>query len=291
MQIVIIGNSAAGLSCLESFRKQDQTSKVTIIAKEDIRPYSRVLLPYYLRGKVPYENLFIRDQEYYERLSADIIKGKVVKLLAEQHLVQLEDGTRIPYDKLLIATGSSPVKPPIAGLSGEGVHHLWTLEDARQLAPYFDKGKHVVVLGSGFVSLQAASAALTRGLAVSVIELMNRIMPKALDDHGAEILASKMKQLGVDLRVGTLTTKVEHTGDGKYALHFNDGATLTTDFMIVGTGVRPNIDFLEGTGVKIDAGIVVNEQMETTLPGVYAAGDVAQVPSVANGEPVVPGAS
>ena len=287
MQIVIVGNSAAGLSALETFRKHDQSATVTMIGQEEGRPYSKVLLPYYLRKKVPYENLFIRDADYYNRLNAKFVKGKVSRLLPEQRCVVLESGSLIAYDKLLIATGSSPAKPPIPGLSGEGIHHLWTLADVRRLAPYFQKGKHVVVLGSGFVSLQGACAARSQGMNVSVIELMQRIMPKALDDHGAEILASRLKNAGVDLRVETLTTAIERTEGEKYVVHCQDGSSLSADCIIVGTGVRPNIDFLAGTDAKIDAGIIVNEQMETSLPEVYAAGDVAQVPSFAGGEPVV----
>lgn len=287
MQVVIIGNSAAGLSALEAFRKKDQISKVTIVAKEEHRPYSRVLLPYYLRGKVPYENLFIRDEDYYDRLNANFIKERVVKLLPDQNSVQLESGAQISYDKLLIATGSSPVKPPIPGLSGEGIYHLWTLADVRKLAPCFQKGRNVVVLGSGFVSLQGACAALTKGLNVTVVELMKRIMPKALDAHGSEILAARMKKSGVDLRADTLTNKIERTDEGKLVLYFSDGRSLESDFIIVGTGVRPNINFLKGTGIRVDAGIIVNEQMETSLSGIYAAGDVAQVPTFAGGDPVV----
>jgi NAD(P)H-nitrite reductase large subunit len=287
MKIVIIGNSAAGLSGLEAFRKQDQSSLVTLIAKEDQRPYSKVLLPYYLRGKVPYDHLFIRDKDYFNRLKVSCVKGSVVKLLVDQQCVQLDDGTLLPYDKLLIASGSSPVKPPIPGLSGEGIHHLWTLEDVRQLKTHFIKGKHVVVLGSGFVSLQGACAALSQGLTVSVIELVERIMMRALDEQGADILAAQMKSKGVDLRVNTLTTRIEKTEEQRYLLHFKDGGHLESDFIIVGTGVRPNIDFLEGTAIKVDAGILVNEQMESSQPGIYAAGDVAQVPSFTGGKPVV----
>lgn len=287
MGIIIVGNSAAGLSALEAFRRIDRTSSVTVITKEGCRPYSRVLLPYYLREKISYENLFVRDEDYYEQYNARCVKGRVIKLLAAEKCVLLESGARIPYDKILVATGSSPVKPPIPGLSGEGVFHLWNIEDIEGLTPYFIKGGRVAVLGSGFVSLQGAWAALARGLDVTVVELMNRIMPKALDSHGAEMLTCRMREAGVDLRVDTSTTRVERTSDGDFRLYFNNGEVLRADFILVGTGVRPNIDFLEGTGIEIDEGVVVNGRMETSLAGVYAAGDVAQVPSCAGGKPVV----
>lgn len=287
MQIVIIGNSAAGLSALEAFRKKNQSSRVTLVSKEGKMPYSKVLLPYYLRGKVPYKNLFIRDKNYYARMNAKCITGKVVKLLPEQQSILLENKSLLPYDKLLITTGSSPVKPPIPGLSGKGVYHLWNLADVQNLAPYFKKGKSVAVLGSGFVSLQGAWAALSRGLKVSVVELMPQILPSVLDDHAAELLALRIKQSGVDLRVNTLTQKIERTRDGKLVLYFKDGNTLTSDVIIVGTGVKPNVDFTANTKISIDAGIVVDEQMQTNLPGIYAAGDVAQVPSTFGGDHVV----
>ncbi len=112
-------------------------------------------------------------------------------------------------------------------------------------------------------------------------------MPRVLDDHAADLLAAGMKKSGVDLRVNTLTPKIERTDDGKLELHFKNGDTLTSDFIIVGTGVRPNVDFAEGTSISINAGIIVNDHMETNLPGIYAAGDVAQVPSTFGGNPVV----
>ncbi|SMD09501.1 Pyridine nucleotide-disulphide oxidoreductase [Desulfocicer vacuolatum DSM 3385] len=287
MQLVIIGNSAAGLSALEAFRKRDRTSPVTVITKESTIPYSRVLLPYYLRGKTTFKNLFIRSEDYYSQMGATCITDAVVKLLSEKQTLILENSAPVSYDRLLIATGSSPVKPPIPGLEGKGIHHLWTLADVENLMPCFKKGKSVVVLGSGFVSLQGAWAALSRGLDVTVVELLSRIMPNALDDHGAQILTASMKQSGVDLRINTRTLKVEQTHDGKLKLYFNNGHDLVSDFIIVGTGVRPNIDFLEGTGIEVDNGVVVNHHMKTTLPHVYAAGDVAQVPSTFGGPCVI----
>lgn len=287
MNIVIIGNSAAGLSALEAFRKQDQISSVTVITCEETRPYSRVMLPYYLREKISYEKMFIRDDRYYEGLNTKCIQGNVVNLLPEQRQVVLKSGQVIPYDKLLIATGSSPVKPPVKGLAGEGIHHLWTLDDIRRMEPSFIRGKRIAFLGSGFVSLQGAWAALVKGLDVAVVELMDRIMPKALDEKGAELLALKIREKGVDLRVGKLTTEVTRSCMGELVLHFCDGSTLVVDLVIVGTGVRPNIDFLKNTEISCQQGILVNERMETTLPGVYAAGDVARVPSFFDGMPVV----
>lgn len=287
MKIIIIGNSAAGLSALEAFRRVDQEANITVISKETDRPYSRVLLPYYLRGRIPYSNLFIRDANYFKKHNAVCIHNRVVKVSPEDHLVLLESGQSLAYDRLLIATGSSPVKPPIPGLDGDGIYHLWSLEDAEGLAPYFEKGGKVAVIGAGFVSLQAAWAALYQGLEVSVVELLPRIMPRVVDDHCAQILTDQMKKMGVDIRVNTTTEKIERTVTGSFVLHIKGGDTITADFIIVGAGVRPNVNFLEDVDIKIEQGIVVNEQMETNIPGIYAAGDVAQVPSALGSSPVV----
>ncbi|MBW2657986.1 MAG: NAD(P)/FAD-dependent oxidoreductase [Deltaproteobacteria bacterium] len=287
MRIIIIGNSAAGLGGLEAFRETDRDSSVTVITRESKQPYSRVLLPYYLRKKVPYENLFIRDKTYYSRLNAKCVTGEVLQLQPEQQTILLEDGSKLSYDRLLIATGSSPVTPPIPGLSGNDIFHLWSLQDAADLMVHFQKGNDVVILGSGFVSLQGAWAALSRGLNVSIIELMDRIMPSALDESTAGILTDQIRKSGINLRLGTVTEQVEQTDNGKLLLHFRDGNSLITDFIIVGTGVQPNISFIRGCGINIDAGIVVDRQMRTNLPGIYAAGDVAQVPSALGGDPVI----
>ena len=278
-RIVIIGNSAAGLSGLESFRKVDPDSTVTIIAREDRRPYSKVLLPYYLRGTTPYDNLFIRPDDYYSNLNAACIQSEVVDLSPAEKLVRLGNGDTVPYDKLLIATGASPVHPPVPGLEGDGICNLWTLKDAGRLDDHFKTAKRIVVMGSGFVSLQAACAALTRGLDVTVIELMDRIMPRSLDDAGAALLSKHLKKEGGKLKVKTLTRKVTRLEDGSYRMEFDDGTSLDTDCILVGVGVKPNIDFLKNSSVQIDQGILVNRQMQTSEPDIYAAGDVAQVPS------------
>jgi NAD(P)H-nitrite reductase large subunit len=287
MRIVMIGNSAAGLSALEAFRKIDQETKVTVISKETIQPYSRVLLPYYLRGVIPYPNLFIRDKDYYNKLNAECIQDRVIKVNPGNRQVQLESGQILAYDRLLIATGSSPVKPPIPGLEGDGIYPMWSLADAEALAPWYDRGGKVAIIGAGFISLQAAWAALYRGLDVSVVELMPRIMPRVVDDRCAQLLTNQMKKMGVDIHLSTEVEEVERTPAGSFVLHLKGGGSITADFIIIGAGVHPNIDFLKDTGIKIEQGILVNDQMETNIPGIYAAGDVAQAPSALRKESVV----
>jgi NAD(P)H-nitrite reductase large subunit len=279
MNIVIIGNSAAGLNALETFRKYDSDSKITVISKEKGKPYSRVLLPYFLRGKLQHDDMYIRDEKYFDNMNAEYIEKEVVKIDEVSKEVILDDNSKVSYDKLLIATGSSAAKPPIPGLEKEGVYHMWTKEDAENLEPFFKEGKKVLVLGSGFVSLQAAWAAITKGLEVKVIELADRIMPSVLDSKGAQMLMDKIIEFGVDLRLNAMTKKIEKLENGGHRVFVEGQEPFDVDFVIVGTGVRPNVGFLEGTEVKIDRGILVDKGMRTNVDGIYAVGDVAQGPT------------
>lgn len=280
MKTVIIGNSAAGWNALESFRKYDGASKVTIISHEPGPAYSRVLLPYYLRGKIPFENLFIHSWNYYQDLKAETVFGKRVTGLDDRgKVLTLCDGGKIPFDRLLIATGANPVKPPIKNLHGPGIYHMWTLEDARHIEPYFRPGKRLLVLGSGFVSLQAAWSAVERGLKVTVFELAPRIMPQVLDEKAAALLHAKILEQGVDLHVGMSTEKVERNQDGSITVYGKGQDPISVDLIIVGTGVRPNTAFLKDSRISTDRGILVDDRMETNVPGIYAAGDVVQGPT------------
>ena len=217
-------NPENGFKALETFREFDQSSKITIITKEKGPAYSRVLLPYCLRKKVNSNQLYIRDWAYYQKMKASVIEDTVTLVDFEKKEVILKNGNPLPYDRLLIATGSKPVNPPIHGLKGPGVYNLWTLEDMRNIEAYFQEGKRVLVIGAAFISLQAAWAAAQRKLKVS------------------------------------------------------NQKTLEFDLIIVGAGIKPNIDFLKTAELITGEGIQMNHKMETGIPDVYAAGDVAAGP-------------
>ncbi len=280
MNIVVIGNSAAAINAVEKMRSKGSKDKITMISKEIKRPYSRVLLPYHLRGKLPKEEqLFMRDYDFYEKNKVEFINDEVLQIDENSKKVRLKNNEEISYDKLLITSGSSPFTPPIEGLNGEGVYHMWTYDDAEKLKPYFEKGKSVLVLGSGFVSLQAAWAAIVKELNVYVYELLPKIMPRVLDDLSAEKLSNQMRNLGVDLNLSVSTQRVERLDNGKLRVHAKDMKPIDVDFIIVGTGVRPNTQFLKGTSVNHERGILVDDLMRTTVEDIYAAGDVANGPT------------
>ncbi len=280
INIVIIGNSAAALSALESLRSHDPYSRITLISKEEGPAYSRVLLPYYLRKKVPYSNLFIRSPEYYRLMKVETHFGNPVRQI-DIHLgiLRLEDGTVIDYDRLLIATGACPVMPRIHNLAGPGVFHLWTLRDAENIEPLLCPGKRALILGSGFVALQAAWAAKSRGLDVTIFELMQRIMPKALDEQGARVLHRRIAGYGVDVYTGIITEGIDRKRGGGIKVFPKGYPSLDADIIIVAAGVHPNIEFIENTGIEMDRGILVGQGMESSVQGIYAAGDVASGPT------------
>ena len=280
MHLLIIGNGAAGLSALCRFRDIDRNSKVTLISAEAGAAYSRVLLPYYLRRKIPYENLFIRRPEDYERLGVRPEFGMgLSRVDSESRKLTLEDGRSIDYDRLLIATGSRPFLPAIEGLAGPDVVHLWTLHDTEQLDGLFQPGRRALVLGSGFIALQAAWAAQQRGLNVTVYELLPRIMPTVLDERSAALLQRRVEEHRVKVHTAIRTERVDRSKTGVLTMHAQNHPPLEVDLIIVGAGVRPNIEFLAGSQVMVDRGIPIDEYMQTNVPGIYAAGDVARGPT------------
>lgn len=279
MKIVIIGNSAAGLSAAKAFRKYDKESELVIVSKETGLPYSRVLLPYVLRGKVNYDNIFIKGKDFYAENNIQYVEDEVTSINTEEKTVNLTDDRKLSYDKLLIASGSYAVAPPVEGIRQNGVYHMWTKNDLDSLLPLFDTKKSLVVLGSGFVALQAAWAARYRGIDVKIIEIADRVMPNVLDVDGGDLILQKIKESGVEIFTKTVTEKIEKTSDGGFVIHLKDKEAIKTDFIIVGTGVRSNIQFIENTGIECDRAILVDEYMRTNIEGIYSAGDVAAGPT------------
>ena len=284
MHLAIVGNSAAALSALEAFRQRDQTSSVTLVCDEAGPAYSRVLLPYYLRRKLSYDGLLIRQMDYYARMHAVTVFGaRVANVDAAARRLELADGRRLGFDRLLVATGSSPARPPIPGVDGPGVHSLWTRDDAVRLDPLLRAGARVLVLGSGFVALQAAWAARQRGVTVTVVELADQILPRVLDGPAARILHEQILAHGVDVHTGTRTDGLETDGQGKVHVSAGGLSPFVVDAVIVATGARPNDGLLPECLEAGEPGIPVAATMETLVDGVFAAGDVTRGPTAAGG--------
>jgi nitrite reductase (NADH) large subunit len=286
-RLAVVGNSAAALSALEALRRHDHSSAVTIVTEEPGPAYSRVLLPYFLRGKVSRDGLVIRGPEYYARMDAELLTGVRVEAVdAGARELELAGGRRLAFDRLLLATGSRPAKPPIPGLDHPAVRHLWTLADAVGLDPLLRPGARALVLGSGFVALQAAWVARYRGLDVIVVELDERIMPRVLDAGAARVLHERIEAYGVPVLTGTVTEALEDEA-GRVRVTAAGLDPFTVDLVIAGTGARPNDELLPQAREEGRPGLLVDAAMRTCVEGVYAAGDVARGPTAAGGPPEI----
>jgi nitrite reductase (NADH) large subunit len=285
--LAIVGNSAAALSALEAFRRYDDVSRVTMVSAEPGPAYSRVLLPYFLRGKVSRDGLVIRGPEFYARMGVELLSGmRAERVDAGARELELAGGRRLAFDRLLLATGSRPARPPIPGLEHPAVCSLWTLADALALDPLLRPGARALVLGSGFVALQAAWAARARGADVTVVELDRRIMPRVLDDAAARLLHERIEAHDVPVHTSSVTEGLEDDG-GRVRVAVAGLDPFTVDLVITGTGVRPNDELLPQALEEDRRGIPVDDAMRTGVDGVYAAGDVTRGPTALGGPPEI----
>ncbi|MBE3581976.1 MAG: NAD(P)/FAD-dependent oxidoreductase [Thermoanaerobacteraceae bacterium] len=284
MRYVIIGNGAAGVRAAETLRALDPAGETTMIAEENLPAYSRCLLPNFLAGYRDRESLRIRPRNFYEENNIRTLYGRrALAVDTKAREVKLGDGTVVPYDKLLIATGASSSMPPVPGIGGQNVFGLRHLADAEGILKACAGARRVVVIGGGFVGLEAAYALYGRGLEVTVVEKMPHILPQQMDARAAGIIMRDMQAEGIRFILGRGIAEIVNPGlwsrlfgrPGKGVI-LEDGERLKADVVIVATGTRPNVDLLRGSGIAVNRGIPVNEYMETNIPDVYAAGDVVE---------------
>jgi NAD(P)H-nitrite reductase large subunit len=275
---VIIGNSAAGLAAARAIRKHDSTSIVTIVSDEDCPAYSRVLTTYYLGGKIAREELEYCDLSFYGNYALQPYLGhRAIGLDIPGQRVLLGRGSPISFDNLLIAAGASPTFPSIPGIRHRGVFGLRTVADAGGIAAWRKKVREVVILGAGLVSLQVANALLPQGLKMTVVVKSPQVLSQMLDPGGAARIESAMEEEGVRVIKGVDAREIRAGSRGAVSeVVLEDGEILPAQMVVVGKGVRPNIDFLKGSGIETQNGILVDERMRTSVPNVFAAGDVAE---------------
>lgn len=273
--IVIVGASAAGLTAATRFREVDRESSILMISKEGNRPYSRVQIPYILRGAVPYENIYLKDDAFFEEHRIHTLEDTVVSMDAQLDLLELADGDRIHYKKLLIATGTRPLAPKIPGIDSPGVYNLWDLEDLDALLEQLDQVHEVIILGSGFISLQAAWAYVVQNKKVTILELRDHIMANSLDAQLAAYFEQGMSKYSVNFRKDTQVIEIERAD--KLRLRTSDNVVFEGDVLVMGVGTAVPRAFYTDQ-IAFDHGILVNRRMQTSKENIYAAGDVALVP-------------
>jgi NAD(P)H-nitrite reductase large subunit len=277
MQHIIIGAGPAGVIAAETLRKADPDAEITIIGDEPEPAYSRMAIPYYLIDNVKESGTYLRDPEnHFNSQNIEVVQQRVDSVDTQDKRISLADGSSRNYDKLLIATGSHPVSPPIPGLDLPQVHSCWTLEDARNIIRLAQAGSNVVLIGAGFIGCIILEALVKRGVNLAVVEMGNRMVPRMLDEKAGGLLETWCKKEGIDVHTSCSVEGIAAAGDDQVEVSLSDGSKSSAALVITATGVKANTDLVNGTDIKTDQGILVNRRMQTSNADVYAAGDVAQ---------------
>ncbi|MGH2811436.1 MAG: NAD(P)/FAD-dependent oxidoreductase [Actinomycetota bacterium] len=273
---LIIGAGPAGLSAVDTIRELGDVSPITLVCDEP--PYSRMVLPYFMDGTIPEANVYTADESYLESKQVDALFEKRVTSIESGH-ASLDDGSSVEFDAALVATGSNAVRPPIPGIEADGIFNLWTLDDSRKVLAA--RGGDLVVIGAGFIAFTCLDALITLADKVTVIEVEDRILPRMVDSFGAGLVRRWLEAKGVEFRVATTVQGIEERGGRKY-LSVEGEEAVIADVVITATGIRPNLGLVQDSGIQTDFGIVADDHLRTSMPGVFAAGDVAQGPVVAS---------
>lgn len=272
MNYLIIGAGAAGLSAAETLRRVDPGGHVAILCRERTQPYSRVLLPYLLSGAVREEDIFLPVPEGVELLGG----REVVRVDPQRREVCVSTGEAFSFDKLLIASGASPLRPNIEGADLPFVFTVRELADVRRMRERVEAGKRAVIAGAGPVSMRVGEALHKLGMKITFVISSNRVLSRILDLPAAQMVEQVLTARGLEVVKGD---EIIQIAEGEVRLR--SGERRGCALVIFGKGVRPNVGFLEGSGIEVRRGIVVDEHQETSVDGIYAAGDVAETMDIA----------
>ncbi len=282
---LIIGSSHAALEALRAIRQVDAEGSMAMLTRDVHLPYSPTILPYVVSGRSPAERVILRDEAFFTASKCTFVGNTTaVGLDATAKTVTLADGGSWRYDKLLIATGAAPAIPPVPGLDGVSYHVLRSLDDAQGLRKAMGTARRAVVLGAGLVGLHAAENLAEAGLAVSVVEMRSHVLPGYFDAKASTRIEAAFTEHGVTLFLGRTVVGIDGGKGQACTVRLDGGEALETDLLLVAAGVKPVVDWLAGSGVAIDRGVLVNDTMRTNQPDVWAAGDVAQARDFHSGE-------
>ncbi|MCG4565809.1 FAD-dependent oxidoreductase [Anaerosalibacter bizertensis] len=274
---LIIGNGIAGLSAAEQIRKNDENGSITMISNEPYFTYYRVRLTDCISKKVEDKELLVKKEEWYKEKNIEVILNKIVeKIDTDNSKIKLDDGKEIEYGKLLLATGSRPFIPPITGKYKKGVFALRTLKDLRYIQNYFSSCENVTVIGGGLLGIEAAYSVKQLDKKVNIIEHSPYLLSKQLDEEISRKLEAKLRDLGFNLYLGCSAEEIlgQNIATG---IKLDGDRQVSTDAVLVSSGVRPNLDLVRDTKIKCNRGIIVDKYLRTNIDNVYAAGDVAEV--------------
>ena len=284
MHHVIIGSGPAATNAIETIRQSEsEPSQITLVSDEPA--HSRMALPYWLSGQVTREHTQTGDAAYFSKLDVVTRFGvRAERIAPEAKTIELSDGSSLTYDRLLIATGSSPLSPSIPGVDLPGVQPLWSLEHCQRLLDTTEglDTPRVVLVGAGFIGFIVLNAMHKRGWNLSVVERESQVLPRMLDAGSAEMVQAWLRRKDIDVHTSTAVKEIT-AGDGTTKqVHLESGQTLEADIVIVATGIKANLEVVDGAGLDVDQAILVNDQMQSSVADIYAGGDVAQGPVLGN---------
>ena len=288
MRTVIVGASAAGMAAAEAVRKRDPSAEIVMLSDETHPPYYRPLIPYLIYKEKTGEDIL--RQARLTPSNLDLRLGVHATYLdPKNHTLTLGHDEILSYDRLLIATGASPIRPDISGLEGPGVFTLRTWADADGIAKGAIGAKHAVILGAGRIGMKSAFALRHLGIEVAVVELLERIVPQQLDEESAAIFAGAVAEAGIKTILGQTFKAVNHKGKKVTSVTLDDGSKLKADLVIVGVGVRANLELAVSGGLRVHRGLLVDEHLRTNDAHIFAAGDVVETKDIVSGNSIVSG--
>ena len=274
--VVIVGGGIAGVSAAEAIRRNSPLADITLVSKEPELPYYRLNLTRFLAAEVGDESLPLHPQAWYDEQRVRLLANvEVAELLLDDRAVSLRDGRRVPYDKLILSVGAHPFVPPFPGAHRQGVTSFRTADDACRIIQGSLDGRGCVVIGGGLLGLETAGGLAQRGARVTLLEGHAWLMPRQLSQRAGARLRQHVTGMGIDLRESSRTEEI--LGDDRArAVLLEDGSTVPADLVVIATGVRPNSYLARMAGLDVNTGVVVDSQLRSSHPDVFAAGDVAE---------------
>ena len=300
-QIVIIGDSAAGVAAVEAIRRKDKDSKIVILSDENYPSYCRCVISDFLAGKVTEDKLVYRSNEFFKENNAELkLSTKVIKVDSKKNRVVAEDildsskedkkakinKLQFGYDVLLLANGASPKFPELKGIKKKGVFGFRTIKDTKSMLELVMMSDGACVSGGGLIGLKAAYGLKKRGLDVKVVIRSPHVLSQVIDTQAAELVQKRLSDNGIDILTGKSISEIVGNGDVK-AVRLDSGKVVACNIVVVAKGVKPNTDIVAETGIKVNDGVCVDENMKTEIPNIYAAGDVCETFDVTLNKPLV----
>ena len=280
-QYVVIGNGVAAVGCIEGIRSVDKDSKITVVSEENYPIYCRPLISYYLENKTDPERMNYRGADFHEKMGCDVFYGKkVIQINTDSKNVVLDDGAKLPYTEVCVATGSAPFVPPFEGLDTvEKKFGFMTLDDTFALEKAIDKDSNVLIVGAGLIGLKCAEGLHGRVASITVCDLADRVLSSILDTDCAAIVQKHLEVNGIQFMLGDTAVQFENN-----LAHMKSGKTVKFDTLVLAVGVRANTALLKEIGGNVNRGILINDRMESSIANIYAAGDCTEGNDISSGQ-------